>query len=476
MSNEVVFGDKPDVSEISGPSHGTNVPQTYRLYRRRFVGLFALMLLTIGGGLPGSWFGPISNDVAAEFNFTLDQVNWLSNVINLAYLPCALLAPVIATRFGIRNCCLLGGAALVLSAWIRFAGTAKSLSPDGAYALLMLGSIISSLAQSVSQVMGPAYSETWFDLKGRTTATMAVGIANPVGNAIGQLLSPAADDTRRSVLILAIISSVIAPFVLLIGDAPPTPPTFSASTHQKHQQTLTSLFRAMLGLSVEESAFMSKRERVDFVIVASIFAVLVAATNAFSILSAQVLQPYGYSSDVAGFMGATLLLAGLIAALITAPLLDRVFTHPSALARLTKVLAPLTGVGWFVLVWAIRPNNTGALFAIFAVIGICAIAMLPVGLELSCELTRNAESSSAVIWFMANLLVVVFVLSLSALRRGEDASPPLNMKRSVIFLGIFCLAVTLTSWLIRGEAKRKALDQEKQNESMAVEMPVVSSA
>jgi FLVCR family MFS transporter 7 len=47
----------------------------------------------------------------------------------------------------------------------------------------------------------------------------------------------------------------------------------------------------------------------------------------------------------------------------------------------------------------VRPDNTAALFIIMAVIGICTITMLPVALELACELTRNADGSSALIWF-----------------------------------------------------------------------------
>lgn len=48
----------------------------------------------------------------------------------------------------------------------------------------------------------------------------------------------------------------------------------------------------------------------------------------------------------------------------------------------------------------VEPNNTGALFAIMALLGICTITMLPIGLELGCELTRNADGSSAVVWFL----------------------------------------------------------------------------
>ena len=60
--------------------------------------------------------------------------------------------------------------------------------------------------------------------------------------------------------------------------------------------------------------------------------------------------PYGYSSDTAGLMGATLLLVGLATAAVTAPLFDRVLTRHLALT--CKVLCPILGALWLSLIWA----------------------------------------------------------------------------------------------------------------------------
>jgi MFS transporter, FLVCR family, MFS-domain-containing protein 7 len=49
-------------------------------------------------------------------------------------------------------------------------------------------------------------------------------------------------------------------------------------------------------------------------------------------------------------MGATLLLAGIIAAIVTAPLFDRVFTHHLAIT--SKILVPVIGVTWLGMIWA----------------------------------------------------------------------------------------------------------------------------
>lgn len=107
--------------------------------------------------------------------------------------------------------------------------------------------------------------------------------------------------------------------------------------------------------------------------------------------------PAGYSDQTSGLMGAALLLSGLVAAIITAPLFDRVFTHH--LAMTTKILVPMVCGAWLSLIWAVKPGDIGGLYAVMVIIGVCSITMLPVGLELGCELTRNSGGSSAVLWF-----------------------------------------------------------------------------
>jgi MFS family permease len=256
------------------------------------------------------------------------------------------------------------------------------------------------------------------------------------------------------------MSTVVTPFVFLIEKAPPVPPTYAAS---KESLSLISLCRAMLGMKVESEAYMSIRERFDFLIVTLVFSCLNANTNTFAILSAQILQPVGYSADLSGFMSACLLLSGMAMAIITAPIVDRYFSYH--LAYLAKVLVPIVAVGWLSLIWAVRPDNTAALFIIMAVIGICTITMLPVALELGCELTRNADGSSALIWFGGNVFAIAFVLGAGALRAGPDAHPPLNMVKALIFMGVFAMATCSLIFLLRGELKRKMMDEEKLRES-----------
>ncbi|KAG6866771.1 hypothetical protein C0991_011430 [Blastosporella zonata] len=217
---------------------------------------------------------------------------------------------------------------------------------------------------------------------------------NPVGGAVGQLISPLVGNTRQSILVLGILSTAVIPFVFLVGAAPPTPPTYAGS---KASPSLKSLIYAMLGMKTSDDAVMTLRERTDFALVIFIFGFLVGGTNSFAILTGQVYEPVGYTSTESGLLGACLLLTGIVAAIITAPLFDRVFTHHLALSA--KILVPIVGAAWLSLIWAVKPNNLGGLFAVMTIIGVCSVTMLPIGLELGCELTRNANASSAILWF-----------------------------------------------------------------------------
>lgn len=442
-------GDGAQQMEIKEPE-----PE-YRLYRRRWVGLVALVLLNLVSGMCLVWFGPIANDVVAQFGFTIDEVNWLGNVINIVYLPTSALVPYLYGRLGIRRACFFGAFLFLCSAWIRYAGTIGGLRVGGAYTLILIGQIISGVAQPVFQVLIPSYSEKWFDLKGRTTATMLISIANPIGNAIGQLISPLVGDPAQSILVMGIIFSAVTPAVFFVSDAPPTPPTPSAGTANP---PFMSLVRAMVGKEQRGlPTYMTVRQRIDFVILSVAFGTLVGIINAFSILSAQIMEPYGYSDTISGLMGATILLVGIVAAGITAPLFDRVLSYRLALS--CKTLAPFLGVGWFVLIWAVRANDAGGLFAIFAVIGAMSLTLLPVTIELAVELTRNADGSSAVLWSLSNLFGVVFVLVEGALRADADASPPYNMQNALIFQAVIVCVVVVLVFFLEGRQMRREQDE-----------------
>lgn len=45
---------------------------------------------------------PLRHSVSRDFGFSLDQVNWLTNVVSFIYIPSSLVVPIICMRYGIR--------------------------------------------------------------------------------------------------------------------------------------------------------------------------------------------------------------------------------------------------------------------------------------------------------------------------------------------------------------------------------------
>ncbi|KAH9993244.1 hypothetical protein BJV77DRAFT_999502 [Russula vinacea] len=374
-SSEVITADPlacNGVPTSSGP---------YRLYKRRWVGVFAMFMLEAVAAAAWPWFGPISNNIVRDFGFTLDEVNWLGNIVSC--------------RYGVKRCCDIATALILLSAWVRFAGTSRSLPKGGAYALILFG----------------------------------------------QLLSPAFSDTRTSILALAILSTAIVPLGLLITEAPPTPPSFSGS--RIPSPSIVSLVRAAAGLSCPPEAYMTWRERSDFIILVSVFSTFVAASS-----------PYGYSDNTSGYIGAAMLLSGIVAAIVTSPIFDRVLTHHLGVA--VRTLCPIIGVAWLSLIWAVKPHNVAALFAIFIVIGVCSITLLPVAIELGVEMTRNPDGSSAVMQ--------------GALRASHEANPPQNMHRTIIFNGVWLSIVAVLVFFLQGKQTRRELDERMYEEQGMMSM------
>ncbi|KIM22324.1 hypothetical protein M408DRAFT_291135 [Serendipita vermifera MAFF 305830] len=303
---------------------------------------------------------------------------------------------------------------------------------------------------------------------------MAIAIANPIGSALGQLIPPFIDaGPRSSVLVLAVVTTVCLFLVFLIQDAPPTPPTFAGSRPSPpFKETLLALIgrprarptstSAAAGTESEEllGVTFTNTERIDFAILTLVFGVLVGAISAFSILINQIFAPVGYSDESSGFIGAALLLTGLLAGLITSPIFDRVLTHHLALT--IRCVLPPMALAWIGMIFAVRPNNDAGIYVVACLIGIFGFLLLPVGLELGCEITRNADGSAACLWMAGNLWTLIFVLVAEPLR---DPNPPHNMRNELILLAAVVSTASLTIIKFTGHQARRALDVDKNKEA-----------
>lgn len=191
---------------------------------------------------------------------------------------------------------------------------------------------------------------------------------------------------------MACITTAIAIPTLFIPPAPPTPPSPSAAANSRNDRRP---YLADLKLLLTNKYYL---------VLLFCFAIFVGIFNAMSTLLNQIVTPYGYSDDQAGYMGVAMILGGLIGAIAMAIFVDKTKLHKAAL----KTTLFLSGIMYLVLyfvgkrqkgIWNMPPcirfndmfnflvkeNNLTTIIAICALIGILNFSALPVGLELGVE-------------------------------------------------------------------------------------------
>jgi MFS transporter, FLVCR family, MFS-domain-containing protein 7 len=161
--------------------------------------------------------------------------------------------------------------------------------------------------------------------------------SNPFGNAVSDIVAPAvavhASDLPTLLLVAAVLTTIGGSSALIVWSKPPTPPSYTSAIDRATPiQALKAIFWS------KSKTELSTRAKSDFWIIFFVFTIFLSFFDAFSVLLNQIFEPQGYSEDAAGYFGAAMIIAGLIAAGVSAPLIDRVFVHRQAL--LVRKLIP----------------------------------------------------------------------------------------------------------------------------------------
>jgi FLVCR family MFS transporter 7 len=173
---------------------------------------------------------------------------------------------------------------------------------------------------------------------------------------------------KTLLLVVGIVSSVTAPLCFAVLPKPPTPPSFSASyKRESFLKALRLLFSPKPKEIGGRGSTSGIRERVDFLVIFVAFSILVAAFDAFATLLDQIFSPYGYDSDQSGYFGAVLILSGIVAAIVSAPIFDRLFFKHLALAG--KILAPISAISYLGLIFAIKENDMAGIYFLMVFVG-----------------------------------------------------------------------------------------------------------
>ena len=184
--------------------------------------------------------------------------------------------------------------------------------------------------------------------------------------------------------------------------------------------------------------------------------------NSVSSLLNQILSPYNFTETEAGIAGAILIVVGLVTAAIIAPITDRYKHYLGSI----RVLVPIVAATYIGLIFS--PSSAAGIapsYVVMALLGASSFALLPVVLEYLAEITYplSPEIGSTICWTGGQLLGACFILIQDALKAGDDARPPLNMRNALIFAAVVaCVAApfALTIGLFR-VVQRRRLDVDR---------------
>ncbi|RPB20264.1 MFS general substrate transporter [Terfezia boudieri ATCC MYA-4762] len=416
----------------------------YKVYRRRWAGLLVLMVMNIVISWGWLSFAPVSNYSQEYFGLSsMTPINWLSTVAFFTYVVISPVVPRIVNKRGIRAAVWISSLLTLLGFWVRYIGVKVG---KGGFGLVMLGQIFIGFAQPFVLNIPTYYSDLWFTSNARVSATALASLANPFGAAIGQLVNPIlatkASEIPQMVLITAIVATVPAIFALLIPAKPPSPPCVSSMEKK---------------LPLKEALKVVARSKNFWLIfLMESFAVYLGYFNAYSSLINQIYEPYGYSTDQAGYIGAVLIVAGLVAAAILSPILDRRHAFLTAI----RVQVPLIGLAFIAIIFTpTSPPNLVGPMVVNAILGAASFSLLPVSLEYCVEQTHpvSPEVTSTILWMGGQFLGGIFLIIMDAMRDkepgGSAGRPERNMWAALVFEGVGAALVIPAAFFVK---KRKA--------------------
>jgi MFS family permease len=163
--------------------------------------------------------------------------------------------------------------------------------------------------------------------------------------------------------------------------------------------------------------------------------IVMGAFNGVTTWVEQIVQPRGFSPSDAGVMGALMLVAGIIGAVVLSALSDRRGRRIRFLVGALVATVPgMVGITFVSSIWLL------CVFA--AVLGFFLVAVLPLGMQYAAEVTYpTPEGTSNGLIQLCGQVSVAFVYIMAALRTA-DGSFTVSLLLSAVLLAVAALVVS----------------------------------
>jgi MFS family permease len=388
----------------------------YRVYGYRWVVLAVFMLANLAIQVLWISYAPITSSASKYYGVSELAIGMLAMSFMIAFIPLSLPAAWLIDTRGFR---LAVGFGVVLMAVF---GVARGLSGTN-YTLVLLSTIGLAVAQPFLMDSWTKVPANWFAPGERATAVGLVTLASMLGIALGMALTPILADAMSIAtvqLVYGLFAAVTAvAFLVLARERPATPPCPPGM--EERALMLDGLKHA---LTVK-----------PFLIMLGVAFIVMSAFNGVTNWVEQIIKPRGFSSTEAGTMGALMLLAGIIGAVVLSALSDRQGKRIRFMViALVATVPGILGVAFVSSIWV--------LYAFAAVLGFFLVAVLPIGMQYAAEITNpTPEGTSNGLIQLFGQVSVVYVYVMAALRTS-NGSFTVSLLLSAALLAACALALS----------------------------------
>ncbi|XP_064627340.1 heme transporter FLVCR2-like isoform X2 [Lineus longissimus] len=454
-----IDGDDDIQDGFSSPeSVDVPVQVTPKIYKRRWAMLFVFVFYSMSNAIQWIHLNIIADVMMFYYNESIPgetefqkqvAIDWLSMVYMLAYIPLIFPATWLLDKKGLRVVGILGTFLNCLGAWLKCA----AVSPDR-FGVLLFAQTICAIAQIFILGIPARLAAVWFGPNEVSTAT-AIGVfGNQVGVALGFLIPPNMIPFSRdydevghnmSIMFYATAGVTTALFILVLcvfKKSPPVPPSLAqvaavqAAANEDYGASLKRLLKNR-----------------GFLLLTLTYGVNTGSYYAIgTLLNPIILKYYEGQQLLVGYIGLTLVLAGVLGSVVAGIWLDKTKTF-----RLTTILIyALSMVGMAVFSGTLHLGQIVVVFVVVGALGFFMTGYLPVGFEFAAEITypESEGTSSGLLNASAQCFGIIFTLGMSSLVLNVSV-----LSANLSITGALLIGTILTA-LIKSDLRRQKAGQE----------------
>ncbi|MFZ0531811.1 MAG: MFS transporter [Anaerolineales bacterium] len=383
--------------------------QNFRVYGYRWVVLAVFMLINLIMQMLWITYAPITGPAANYYGVTDSQIGLLAMTFMIVFIPLSIPVSWVIDRFGFRLAVSIGAVLMGVFSIMRGLAGAN-------YGLVLAGTIGIAIGQPFMMNAWTKVPANWFSINERATAVGLVTLANLVGVALGQVLTPILTEQLSIPTVqliyggMAAIAAVL--FIALSREYPPTPPCPPGmETRSLMLDGLKQILRS-----------------VPFWLFVIVYFVGMGIFNGINTWVESIIRPRGFTPTDAGTLGALMVFGGIVGAVVFPSLSDK--QHKRQRYMLLGVLLAipgLVGVTFSTAYWLLLVS------AFF--LGFFLISVAPIGMQYVAEITYPApEGTSAGLIQLFGQVSVVFVYIMEAMRSKNGAFTPSLLLATVLLV------------------------------------------